>query len=114
MIIPLKTNNKPYIKDGQFLATNLSPYALGWLVKMNVFQVVGYDLSIAENALKGNRYYDPDMGGETNPSKASDENPNLAKEVQNKDYQNLFAPLRPYDVKDYRDLPVLKLVKLRN
>ena len=113
VILPLKTNNKPYIKDGQGVFTKLSPYALGWLVKMNVFQVVGYDLSIAENALKGSYYYDPDVSNRTNPSKASDENLNLAKEVQNKDYQNLFAPLRPYDVKDYRDLPVLKLVKIR-
>ena len=83
---------------------------------MNIFEVVGYDLSVAENALKGNRYYDPDMArtsADANPTQASDENINLAYQVREHNFEGLYAPIRPHDIVDYKDLPVLKVVKLK-
>ena len=116
IILPLKKNRKPYIKDKTAVISALTPYGLGWLVKMNIFEVVGYDLSVAENALKGNRYYDPDMArtsADANPTQASDENINLAYQVREHNFEGLYAPIRPHDIVDYKDLPVLKVVKLK-
>ena len=115
LILPLKKNRKPYIKDKSAVITALSPYALGWLVKMKIFEVVGYDLSVAKNALKGNRYYDPDMATTSAYVKtiqASDENIQLVLQVRENNFEGLYAPLRPHDIVDFKDLPVLKVVKI--
>ena len=116
LILPLKKNRKPYIKDKSAVITALSPYELGWLVKMKIFEVVGYDLSVAKNALKGNRYYDPDMArtpADVNPTQASDENIQLVLQLRENNFEGLYAPLRPHDIVDFKDLPVLKVVKIK-